>query len=317
MMEIKKPNITVTESEDKSSVSLVIEPLERGFGTTLGNAMRRTLLSSLPGSALIGIRIDGVKHEFSTIPNVVEDVADIILSLKGVAIKTESVSLDFRKSLYLHKEGPCVVTAGDIEDDLEVEIVNKDKYICTVDKGGEIDMELVVGRGRGYCNANLNKSEENPIDFIAIDSIFTPVKHVKYNVVPTRVGQNINFDKLTLEVKTNGTFSAKEVVSLSAKLLDDHIKLFVELVDSMSSMDILVSREEDKKQKVLEMSIEEMDLSVRSFNCLKRAGIHTVDDLTKKTRDDMSKVRNLGIKSIDEISKKLESYGLSLKNNED
>ncbi len=317
MMEIKKPNITVEESEDKSSAKIVLEPLERGFGTTLGNALRRILLSSLPGSAAVGIMIEGVKHEFSTIPGVTEDVAEIILNLKGLAIKTASIKPDFRKSIFLRKKGPCVVTAGDIENDIEVEVLNKDAYICTIDEGGSIDMEIIVGRGRGYCNANFNKSDKNPIDFIAIDSIFTPVKHVNYKVESTRVEQSIDYDKLTLDVKTDGTFSAKEIVSLSAKLMEEHIRLFVELVDSMSGMDMLVSREEDKQQKVLEMSIEDMDLSVRSFNCLKRAGIHTVEDLTKKTEDDMLKVRNLGRKSLDEVIHKLESYGLSLKNNEE
>lgn len=317
MMEIKKPNITVNESEDKSSAKIVVEPLERGFGTTLGNALRRILLSSLPGSAAVGIMIDGVKHEFSTIPNVTEDVAEIILNLKGLAIKTASTNPAFRKSIFIHKKGPCVVTAADIEVDAEVEVLNPEEYICTIGENGTLDMEIVVGRGRGYCNANLNKSDKNPIDFIAIDSIFTPVKHVNYKVESTRVEQSIDYDKLTLEVKTNGTFSAKEIVSLSAKLMEDHIRLFVELVDSMSGMDMLVSREEDKQQRVLEMSIEDMDLSVRSFNCLKRAGIHSVEDLIKKSEDDMLKVRNLGRKSLDEVIHKLESYGLGLKNNEE
>lgn len=317
MMEIKKPNITVDESEDKSSAKIVVEPLERGFGITLGNALRRILLSSLPGSAAVGIMIDNVKHEFSTIAGVTEDVAEIILNLKGLAVKTTSTSPAFRKTVYIHKKGPCVVRACDIETDMEIEILNKDAYICTIDEGGSLNMDIVIGRGRGYCNANLNKSEKNPINFIAIDSIFTPVKHVNYKVEPTRVDQSIDFDKLTLEVKTDGTFSAKEIVSLAAKIMEDHIKLFVELSDNMSGMDILVSREEDKQQKVLEMNIEDMDLSVRSFNCLKRAGIHTVEDLTKKTEDDMLKVRNLGRKSLDEVIHKLESYNLSLKNNEE
>ncbi len=317
MMEIKKPNITVEESEDKSSAKIVVEPLERGFGTTLGNALRRNLLSSLPGAAAVGIMIEGVKHEFSTIAGVTEDVAEIILNLKGLAIKTSSTSPAFRKSVLIHKKGPCVVRACDIEVDAEVEIVNQDAYICTIDEGGSLNMEIVIGRGRGYCGANANKSEKNPIDFIAIDSIFTPVKHVNYKVENTRVEQSIDFDKLTLEVKTDGTYSAREIVSLAAKIMDDHVRLFVELVDSMSGMDILISPEENKQQKVLEMKIDEMDLSVRSFNCLKRAGIHTVEDLTKKSEDDMLKVRNLGRKSLDEVIKKLESYGLGLKNNEE
>ncbi len=317
MMEIKKPKITVEESEDKSSAKIVVEPLERGFGTTLGNALRRILLSSLPGSAAVGIMIEGVKHEFSTIPGVTEDVAEIILNLKRLAIKTASTNPTFRKSIFIHRKGPCDVRASDVELDAEVEVLNQSAFICHLDEGSSLDMEIVVGRGRGYCNANFNKSEKNPIDFIAIDSIFTPVKHVNYKVESTRVEQSIDYDKLTLEVKTNGTFSAKEIISLSAKLMDDHIRLFVELVDTMSGMDILVSREEDKQQRVLEMSIEDMDLSVRSFNCLKRAGIHTVEDLTKKTEDDMLKVRNLGRKSLDEVIHKLEGYSLGLKNNED
>lgn len=317
MMEIKKPNITVDESEDKSSAKIVVEPLERGFGITLGNALRRILLSSLPGSAPIGIMIENIKHEFSTIPGVKEDVAEIVLNLKGLAVKTTSTSPDFKKSVFIQKKGPCVVYASDIELDAEVEILNKNAYICTIDEGGSLNMEIVIGRGRGYCNANLNKSDKQPIDFIAVDSIFTPVKHVNYKVENTRVEQSIDYDKLTLEVKTNGTFTAKEIVSLAAKIMEDHIKLFVELSDNISGMDILVSREEDRQQRVLEMSIEDMDLSVRSFNCLKRASIHTVEDLTKKTEDDMLKVRNLGRKSLDEVINKLASYGLSLKNNEE
>lgn len=317
MMEIKKPNITVEESEDKSSAKIVVEPLERGFGITLGNSLRRILLSSLPGAAAVGIMIENVKHEFSTIAGISEDVAEIILNLKGLAVKTTSTNPAFRKIVSIHKNGPCLVRACDIETDIEVEILNKDAYICTIDEGGALNMDIVIGRGRGYCNANLNKSDKNPIDFIAIDSIFTPVKHVNYKVEPTRVEQSIDYDKLTLEVKTNGTYSAKEIVSLAAKIMQDHIGLFVELSENMSGLDILVSPDPDTKTKVLEMSIEDMDLSVRSFNCLKRAGIHTVEDLTKKSEDDMLKVRNLGRKSLDEVIHKLESYNLSLKNNEE
>ncbi len=316
MMEIKKPNITVTESQDKSNCVIVLEPLERGFGTTLGNALRRTLLSSLPGAACVGIMIEGVKHEFSTIPGVKEDVADIILNIKNLAIKTASTSTDFRKSIFISKQGPCVITAADVETDAEIEILDaENSYLCTIDEGGSLNMELVIGRGVGYKNADCNKSSKNPIDFIAVDSIYTPVKAASYNVTAARVDQSIDYDKLTLEVTTNGTFSGREIVSLSAKIMQDHIKLFVE--DNMSDMDILISREEDKKQKILEMSIEDMDLSVRSFNCLKRAGIHTVEDLIKKSVDDMLKFRNLGKKSLDEVLLKLESYGLELKNNEE
>lgn len=317
MMDIKMPNITVDESQDKSSAKIVVEPLERGFGTTLGNALRRILLSSLPGSAPVGIMIENVKHEFSTIPGVTEDVADIILNLKGLAVKTTSTNPTFRKSVFIHKKGPCVVRAADIETDAEVEILNKDALICTIDEGGALNMEIVIGRGRGYCNANFNKSDKNPIDFIAIDSIFTPVKHVNYKVENTRVENSIDYDKLTLEVKTNGTFAAKDIVSLAAKIMEEHLKLFINLSEDLKDTTILVAPEQDTKIEKLKMSIEEMDLSVRSFNCLKRAGIHTVEDLTKKTEDDMLKVRNLGRKSLDEVIHKLESYGLNLKNNEE
>lgn len=313
MMEIEKPKITADCNADGSYAKFVVEPLERGFGITLGNALRRILLSALPGAAPVGIRIDGIPHEFSTVAGVVEDVPEIILNLKNIAIKTSVMDMDFTKTLHLSKKGPCKVCAGDIETDIEVEILNPDLYLCTIDNGGSLDMEITVGRGRGYVSANQNKNDKQPLDYIAIDSIFTPVKKVNYNVENTRVGQSVDFDKLTLEVWTNAAFSAKDVVSLSAKIMDEHIRLFVELVDSMSGIDILIDKGGDKINKVLEMKIEEMDLSVRSYNCLKRAGIHTVEDLTHKTEDDMLKVRNLGRKSLDEVIQKLESYGLGLK----
>lgn len=313
MMEIEKPKITMDGNEDGSYAKFVVEPLERGFGITLGNALRRILLSALPGAAPVGIRIDGVRHEFSTIPGVKEDVTEIILNLKNIALKTSVMDRDFTKVLHLTKKGPCTVTAGDIETDIEVEILNPDLYLCSIDAGGSLNMEVTVGRGRGYVVANQNKSDKDPIDYIAIDSIFTPVKKVNYSVDNTRVGQSVDFDKLTIEVWTNGAFSARDIISLSAKIMDEHIKLFVDLVDTMSGMDIMVSREEDKHQRVLEMKIEDMDLSVRSYNCLKRAGIHTVEDLTHKSEDDMLKVRNLGRKSLDEVIHKLNSYGLGLK----
>lgn len=313
MMEIEKPKITADCNPDGSYAKFVVEPLERGFGITLGNALRRILLSALPGAAPVGIRIEGIPHEFSTIPGVVEDVTEIILNLKNIAIKTASLDTDFTKVLRLSKKGPCEVTVGDIETDIEVEILNPELHLCTIDAGGALDMEITIGRGRGYVNANQNKNDKYSLDFIAIDSIFTPVKKVNYTVENTRVGQSVDYDKLTLEVWTNAAFSAKDVVSLSAKIMDEHIRLFVELVDTMSGIDILIDKGGDKINKVLEMKIEEMDLSVRSYNCLKRAGIHTVEDLTHKSEDDMLKVRNLGRKSLDEVIQKLESYGLGLK----
>ena len=315
MMEIETPKIEVTESEDRRYAKIVAEPLDKGFGLTLGNALRRTLLASLPGAAAQGIKFAGgiVKHEFSTIPAVKEDVTEIILNLKGVAFKTSTTDSDYKKVLRLYKVGPAVVTAADIAQDMEVEVLNPDAYICTVDKGGVLDLEITVGRGRGYKGAENNKTEE--IDYIPIDSIYTPVKKVSYNVDSTRVGQNTDYDKLTLEVWTNGAFSGKEIVSLAAKILGEHISLF-SLSDVMSGP-IVVPPKADITGKIREMSIEDMDLSVRSYNCLKRANIHTVDDLTKKTEDDMLKVRNLGKKSLDEVIYKLSTYGLSLMEKED
>lgn len=315
MMEIETPKIEVTESEDRCYAKIVAEPLEKGFGLTLGNALRRTLLASLPGAAAQGIKFANglVKHEFSTIPGVKEDVTEIILNLKNVAFKTATTAPDFKKVLRLYKVGPAVVTAGDIASDLEVEVLNPDAYVCSVDKGGVLDVEITVGRGRGYKGADSNKTDE--IDYIAIDSIYTPVKKVSYNVDSTRVGQNTDYDKLTLEVWTNGAFSGKEIISLAAKILGEHISLF-SLSDIMSGP-IVVPPKADITGKIREMSIEDMDLSVRSYNCLKRANIHTVDDLTKKTEDDMLKVRNLGKKSLDEVIYKLSTYGLSLMEKED
>ena len=317
MMEIEMPKIAVEENEDRSYAKIVVEPLEKGFGLTLGNALRRLLLSALPGSAIKSIKFAeelGVKHEFSAVPAIKEDVTEIILNLECVVIKASSLENDFEKTVKLYKEGPCVVKAGDIETDAEIEILNPDLYICTIDEGGKIDLDLTIGNGRGYQGADEHKS--NIIDVIAIDSIFTPVKKVSYNVVATRVGQSVDFDKLTLEVWTNGAFSGRDIVSLAAKIMDEHIKMFVSLSD-VGNIGILVQPEEERKTKILEMTIEEMDLSVRSYNCLKRAGIHTVEDLTKKTEDDMLKVRNLGKKSLDEVIAKIESYGLKLKDKED
>lgn len=317
MMQIEKPRVEVIEKENGSVTKFVVEPLERGFGITLGNCLRRTLLGSMPGAAAVAIKIDGIQHEFSSIPGVTEDVTDIVLNIKNLAVKTSVLDEDFTTTLYLHKKGAGVVTAQDIEINDQVEILNPDLKICTLDDNAKLDMEIIIGRGRGYVPAQKNKKEEYPIGTIAIDSIFTPVKAVNYSVESTRVGQSIDYDKLTLDVTTNGTMSAKEIISLAAKIVQDHIQLFVDLVDYMGDMDILVSHEEDKPVKVMEMSIEDMDLSVRSYNCLKRANINTIEDLTRKSKDDMLKVRNLGLKSLEEVINKLESMGLSLRNDEE
>ncbi|MBQ7339506.1 MAG: DNA-directed RNA polymerase subunit alpha [Clostridia bacterium] len=317
MMEIEMPKIAVEEKENKSYAKIVVEPLEKGFGLTLGNALRRILLSALPGAAIQNIKFAeelGVKHEFTAINMVKEDVTEIILNLKGVIVKTSCLDKDYKKTVKLYKEGPAVVRAGDISSDAEIEVLNPDLYICTVDEGGKIDVDLTIGRGRGYEGADEHKTDV--IDEIAIDSIYTPVKKVSYNVTATRVGQSVDFDKLTLEVWTNGAFSGRDIVSLAAKIMEEHIKMFVSLSD-VGNIGILVPPEEDKKTKILEMTIEEMDLTVRSYNCLKRANIHTVEDLTKKTEEDMLKVRNLGKKSLDEVIYKLESYGLKLADKED
>ena len=318
MIEMDMPKIEVEENEEKSYAKIVVEPLEKGFGLTIGYCLRRILLSALPGAAVQGIRFfpDGlVKHEFSAIPGIREDVTEIILNLKTLAIKTAVTEKDYLKVLHVCKEGPAVITGADIEQDAEVEIINKDQYICTVDEGAKLDMEVTVGRGRGYKGAGSNKNQV--IGYIPVDSIYTPVKKVNYNVESTRVGQSIDYDRLVMEVWTNGAFSAKEIVSLAAKIMQDHICLFVNLSDSIKGMDILVKNEDDKQQQVLAMAIEDMDLSVRSYNCLKRANVHTVEDLTRKTEEEMLKVRNLGRKSLDEVILKLESYGLSLEKKED
>ncbi|MCI8612500.1 MAG: DNA-directed RNA polymerase subunit alpha [Clostridia bacterium] len=317
MMEIEKPRITLEESADLREGKFVVEPLERGYGITLGNALRRVLMSALPGAAVVGIRIDGVSHEFSTVKGIKEDVADIILNLKGLNLKANYTDKTLKKTLRIERNTPGIVTASDIEIDPEIEILNPDLYICTMDEGARLNMELTVGLGRGYVVAENLKDPTKPIGYIPIDAIFTPVKSASYSVENTRVGQSIDYDKLTLSVKTDGSLNAKDVLSLAAKAIEDHIRLFVNLSDVISGMDILVSREEDKQQKVLEMNIEDMDLSVRSYNCLKRAGIHTVEDLTKRSEDDMLKVRNLGRKSLDEVIGKLHSYGLDLKSNEE
>lgn len=317
MLEIEKPRIECIEEEGGAYAKFVLEPLERGFGITIGNALRRVLLSSLPGAAVTNIKIEGVQHEFTTLKGAKEDVTEIVLNMKGLSVRTSSTEPSFKKTLKLKKKGPCVVTAADIEESDEVKVLNPSLYICTLETDGVLDMEILVGRGRGYVPAEKNKDVSLPVGYIAIDSIFTPVRRANYEVENTRVGQNTDYDKLVLEVTTNGTVSAKEVISLAAKLLTEHVGLFVELVDSMANTSILVSREEDKVHKLMVMSIEDMDLSVRSYNCLKRAGINTVEDLIHKSEDDMLKVKNLGRKSLDEVIHKLESLGLGLKTREE
>lgn len=317
MLEIEKPRIECVEEDGGTYSKFVLEPLERGFGVTIGNALRRVLLSALPGSAVTNIKIEGVAHEFSTLKGCKEDVTEIVLNMKGLAVRTSRDDNNFKKVLHLKKKGPAVVTAADIDEDDEVKVLNPDMYICTLEADGNLDMEIMVGCGRGYVSADHNKDVSLPVGYIAIDSIFTPVRRASYEVENTRVGQNTDYDKLVLEVTTNGTISSKEIVSLAAKLLNEHINMFVELVESMESTSILVSREEDKVHKLMIMSIEDMDLSVRSYNCLKRAGINTVEDLIHKSEDDMLKVKNLGRKSLDEVIHKLESLGLSLKSREE
>ena len=317
MMEIEMPRITMEETDSYRTGKFVVEPLDRGYGHTLGNALRRVLLSNLPGAAVIVIMIEGVDHEFSTVKGVKEDVTEIILNLKSLNLKANYTDKALVKELHIQKSNAGIVTAADIDVDPEIDVLNPDLYICTLDEGAKLDMTLYVGKGRGYVVADELKDPSRPIGYIPIDAIFTPVKFASYSVEPTRVGQSMDFDKLTLNVKTDGSLSAKDVLSLAAKALEDHVKLFVALSDTISGMDILVSRSEDRQAKVLEMNTEEMDLSVRSYNCLKRAGIHTVADLTRKTEEDMLKVRNLGRKSLDEVIAKLRGFGLDLKAAED
>ena len=318
MIEIKRPQITTEESEDGSYAKFTVEPLEKGLGTTIGNALRRMLYSDLPGVAAVGIKIDGVQHEFSTIPHVVEDVVEIILNVKGIAFKANGEIDDENKPIVrISRSVPGVVKASDIDCGLDVEVKNPDHYICTLDEGANLEMELYIGQGRGYVPASKNKDYKQPIGYIPIDSIFTPVVSTSYKVEGTRVGQSLDYDKLTIELKTDGTATAKDTISLAAKILEDHAKLFVDLSGTMSDFNVLVSQEENKQQQVLEMTIEDLDLSVRSRNCLKRAGIHTIEDLIKKSGDDMLKVRNLGKKSLDELTKKLEDLGLSLRNSDE
>ena len=310
MIEIEKPKIECVEiSEDNSYGKFVVEPLERGYGITLGNSLRRILLSSLPGVAVVSIKIDGVLHEFSTIPGVVEDVTEIILNIKELSLKLYS---EGQKIVYIDAEGEGPVKAGDIKADADVEILNPDLHIATLNGDSRFYMELVINKGRGYLPAEKNKQPGQPIGIIPVDSIYTPVRKVNYTVENTRVGQVTDYDKLTMEVWTNGSVKPDEAISLGAKILSEHLNLFVDLSDKARHAEIMVEKEETKKEKVLEMTIEELDLSVRSYNCLKRAGINTVEDLTNKTEDDMMKVRNLGRKSLEEVLQKLQALGLSL-----
>lgn len=318
MIEIIKPKIECVDySQDRRYAKFVIEPLDRSFGTTVGNALRRVLLGSLPGAAPIGIRIDGVYHEFSTIPGVREDVSEIILNIKGLAVKAHTDDKEFKQLMYIKKDTPGVVTAADIEHSSDIDILNPDMYICTLDEGAKLDMEINVGVGRGYVSAEKNKDEDQPLGYIAVDSIFTPVERASYYVETARVGQRIDYDKLTLEVTTNGTASPREVISLSAKILDELLCLFVGLVDDMNDKSFLISQDDEKQHKVLEMQIDELDLSVRSYNCLKRAGINTVQDLIQKSEEDMLKVRNLGKKSLDEVLKKIRDLGFELQSKDE
>jgi len=316
MLEMEKPRIECVEKDASANYGkFVIEPLERGYGTTLGNSLRRVLLSSLPGAAVTSIKIDGVLHEFSTIPNVVEDTTEIILNLKHLILNYTG---NERKILRLEQYGPKEVKASDIEPDGEVEILTPDLHIATLDKDGKLVMELTVERGRGYVSADQqpNKSDDI-VGQIPIDSIYTPVKRVNYTVENARVGKRTDYDSLTLEVWTNGSISPEEAISLSAQILIEYLKLFTEIDDTFAEVEILVEKEEEKKDKVLEMSIEELELSVRASNGLKRANINTVGDLIEKTREEMSKIRNLGQKSLEEIERKLKELGLGFKNPED
>ena len=315
MIEFEKPNIECLEVDDtKNYAKFVCEPLERGYGVTIGNSLRRILLSSLPGCAITSVKIDGVLHEFSCIPNVVEDVPEIIVNLKNVRLKFDG---NEEKTLRIEHKGEGEVTAGDIITDGTVEILNPDLHIATVSEGGNLVMEMTADRGRGYNSSEKNKKPNQDISVLPIDSIYTPVKKVNYQVENTRVGQMVDYDKLTIEVWTDGSLKSHEALSLAAKVMTGHLELFIDLSEATKNTQIMIEKEESKKEKVLEMSIEELELSVRSFNCLKRAGIATVEDLTNKSISDMMKVRNLGKKSFDEVTAKLHSLGLDFAKEED
>ena len=311
MIEIEKPTIEcVYSDEEKNYGKFIVEPLERGYGTTLGNSLRRILLSSLPGAAVTSVKIDGILHEFSTIPGVKEDVTEINLNLKKLAVRLNNEST---KRVIINAVGPKEVTAADIIADSDLEIFNPELHIATLEENATLVMEINIARGRGYVPADQNKTENMPMAVIPIDSIYTPVRKVNFTVENTRVGQVTDYDRLILEIWTDGSIAPDEGVSIGAKIMQEHLKLFIDLTDSMDSVEIMVEKEEDQKEKALEMTIEELELSVRSFNCLKRAAINTVEELTQKTEDDMMKVRNLGKKSLDEVKHKLEELGLGLK----
>ena len=316
MIEIEKPRIdTALITADGKYGKFVMEPLERGYATTLGNSMRRVLLSILPGAAVTGIKIDGVVHEFSTIPGVKEDVTEIILNIKGIIAKLHA---DAVKKVYIEAEGPCVVTADSIKADSEVEILNPDLYIATLDEGAKLNMELTLDKGRGYVPADQNKPAQTVVGFIPVDSIYTPVLKANFSVDNTRVGNVTDKGKLTLEVWTDGSIKANEAVSMSAKVLMEHLEIFLDLTEGVSETDsIMAEKNNNEKEKVLDLTIDELDLSVRSFNCLKRAGINTVEDLINKSEEDMMKVRNLGRKSLEEVIAKLNSFGFTLKKDDE
>ena len=315
MIEMEKPKVEIVEfSDDNTYGKFVVEPLERGYGTTLGNSLRRIMLSSLPGTAVTSIKIDGVLHEFSTVPGVKEDVTEIVLNLKGLSIKLHG---NEPKTVRIEAEGEGVITAGDIIADADVEILNPDMHIATLDSDAKFHMEIYLSNGRGYVTAENNKNAAMPIGVIPVDSIFTPVKKVSYSVENTRVGQVTDYDRLVIEIFTDGSIKPDEAISLAAKIMNEHLNLFITLTEHVNDVEIMVQKEEDKKEKVLEMTIEELDLSVRSYNCLKRAGINTVEELTLKSEEDMMKVRNLGKKSLEEVQKKLAELGLGLRPSDD
>ena len=319
MFDFEKPEIEIVEiSEDKKYGKFVVEPLERGYGTTLGNSLRRIMLSSLPGAAVSQVKIEGVLHEFTSIPGVKEDVTEIIMNLKSLSIKNNSETNE-PKVAYIEFSGEGVVTAADIHADADIEILNPDLVIATLNGGADskLYMELTITKGRGYVSADKNKNDELPIGVIAVDSIYTPVERVNLSIQNTRVGQITDYDKLTLDVYTNGTLAPDEAVSLAAKVLSEHLSLFIDLSEIADKADVMVEKEESEKEKVLEMNIDELELSVRSYNCLKRAGINTVEELTNKTSEDMMKVRNLGRKSLEEVLAKLKELGLQLKSGDE
>ena len=319
MFDFEKPNIEIAEiSEDKKYGKFVVEPLERGYGTTLGNSLRRIMLSSLPGSAVSQVKIDGVLHEFSSISGVKEDVTEIIMNVKSLAIKNNSDTNE-PKTAYIEFEGEGVITAADIQTDADIEILNPEQVIATLSGGADSKfyMELTITNGRGYVSADKNKSDDLPIGVIAVDSIYTPVERVNMAVENTRVGQMTDYDKLTLEIYTNGTLDPDEAVSLTAKVLSEHLNLFIDLSENAKTAEVMVEKENNEKEKVLEMNIDELELSVRSYNCLKRAGINTVEELCSRTSEDMMKVRNLGRKSLEEVLAKLKELGLQLNSSDE